>query len=71
MEIGHIPVATAIAEPLELVPGLREKSYGFFDFPNACTANSAVSVFPKIIPLLRRIFDTILASFPDSKFFHR
>ena len=49
--MGIIPVATAIAEPLELVPGLLVASYGFNDFPKASTANYAVSVFPAIIPL--------------------
>src|SRR5437016_6616633 len=52
---GTIPSATAAADPLEDPPGVRAGSRGFLVFPGEYTANSVVTVFPRMIaPASRR-----------------
>src|SRR5262245_158540 len=64
---GTMPAATATAEPLELVPGVRVASHGLIVLPSVCTANSAVTVLPGTSAPARRRLNTARASLPGVK----
>src|SRR3989344_9401971 len=56
--IGTIPSAIPTADPLDEVPGPFVTSHGFCVLSSACTANSAVTVFPTITAPSRLRGDT-------------
>src|SRR5437660_8708293 len=60
---GIIPSATAAAEPLDDPPGVRDRSRGFRVLPGVYTANSVVTVLPRMTAPASRSRCTQAASF--------